>query len=69
MLFLWKMQFLTAKICVFREKAVPLHPNLVKQYTFDTKKTAKRPRWWCKKTRCLTKIISQIQIQPQRYEK
>ena len=49
MLFLWKMQFLTAKICVFREKAVPLHPLLVKRYTFDTKKTAKRPRWWCKK--------------------
>lgn len=41
MLFLWKMQFLTAKICVFREKAVPLHPNLVKQYTFDTKKNGK----------------------------
>lgn len=64
------MQFLLPKIWQFAEKAVPLHPNLVKQYTFDTKKTAKRPRWWCKKkTRCLTKIISQIQIQPQRYEK
>ena len=36
---------------------VPLHPNLLKQFSFDTKNTAKRPRRWCKKTQCLTKII------------
>ena len=57
----WENAISSAENLAVCRKAVPLHPNLVKQYTFDTKKTAKRPRWWCKKPQCLTKIISQIQ--------
>jgi hypothetical protein len=38
--FFGKMQFFTAKICVFREKAVPLHPK--------SKNNAAKLQWACK---------------------